>query len=1187
MTRQYLARLRRARSSLGLAGVALEDGWRSRMASGFWAWCVHRAWRECRACGRRDWDTLTEASLARGMAGDTSMEGGLCSYCSRGVGYKSPRREAIPGLLRGLEKEVVQCLRPLHLYYPYEKRACGYRVHVTATRLCWCDDLFAARVARLAAPLQAKARRVHDMLLGMGGSAYRDFEREHVAFHTRRAAAGGSAWLPVNALLRAGIECALWPHLFVETAWCMSVARGSAKRKRPAREEESSEEEDAAGARGSCKDAFMALAMSEVPGFASEYDLLHFAYDQWLFATLTGAAAIAGDNLRNVLGNKQFSPAYWRWQHLKLVDGVRQLGQPSVFLTLAPYEWTFPMANWVERVRAELGRKVTDLSGPETLHITHVLFQAVAGLLAGRTSGKAWQHHLLSDKSSGAGNVRAFFCRAEFQDGSRKQSYHGRGTVHVHALFWMRSLEAASLHTLVSADLPSHNPELAALAQMHQRSSQVHDLPRAKCSAASPSTMTLRRTRGAMRLNLRAYFVDLLAALRCHSDVIWGLGRGLLLRYVAGYVPKDSDSFRASWLEGRPNGWSLAMRVLCGYHPMEPQMWLAMSRLPLVRHSGMGRQVAVPDPGQESVSALWLAYMRCRERPRRMSMYDWLHKYRVAEGDSRLYMWVQRRWAQVREPKPNFTEWLCGLRCEGEVLVACSMFSRQDDRWFGQWLVLNYPHTSKRRLRHELQDRVPRQIFWFAAAWALAPEYWRDRVRVRSDMEVEGHKDEYIENFMSHVFTMTEMITAGTTVAAGVASSSVAEEGQIPELTRRQDLLVQESLGHVKRLLRGGGLDGGVEAPCLAWLGGAGTGKSVAAHGFLRASLGRQAVVRISCPTGRQVARYRRLFPQCEVDTVHAATDYNGTRQKDFATTGCDVWLVEEIGQVPVPLFEHLIGQWLQDPQRPVLLLIGDFGQLQPVDIGEGGEPQVGQPCCVSPLWAKLVGVRKLTRTLRSCDPDLTKWLEVFRHRSPTRVELRRLCRARKVLGNAPPDRVLFSKLFQRLPETTVVTWSVARAEEVNGWITDALFAGAPVLGHIMFAPANEKCAPCGGLVYAGLRVILTMNLAKRVGFVNGMGARVVEMVGTGARVHTEEGRELWVYPLTDKLQRWYYPMRVGYAVNLSKIQGETVRHLTLWLDVAGVAAAFYTALSRVRRLEDFAVVGQLERRHCVPSVWV
>ena len=44
---------------------------------------------------------------------------------------------------------------------------------------------------------------------------------------------------------------------------------------------------------------------------------------------------------KQALDCKEFSAGYWQWDHLFLVDAVKQFDWPSAFVTLSPCEWTF------------------------------------------------------------------------------------------------------------------------------------------------------------------------------------------------------------------------------------------------------------------------------------------------------------------------------------------------------------------------------------------------------------------------------------------------------------------------------------------------------------------------------------------------------------------------------------------------------------------------------------------------------------------------------------------------------------------------------------------------------------------------------------------------------------------------------------------------------------------------------
>ena len=141
--------------------------------------------------------------------------------------------------------------------------------------------------------------------------------------------------------------------------------------------------------RKSGKVSFMTKITSAVSDYAMHYDLLHYNYDCWLFKTIIGAinsAKQAQGSPATALEAKTFSHQYWANQHHYLIDAVRQFGFPSMFITISPFEWSFPFPPWLNNLRNQTGKGPTELAIPETIHITHVLEQYIQPL------SKSWSH---------------------------------------------------------------------------------------------------------------------------------------------------------------------------------------------------------------------------------------------------------------------------------------------------------------------------------------------------------------------------------------------------------------------------------------------------------------------------------------------------------------------------------------------------------------------------------------------------------------------------------------------------------------------------------------------------------------------------------------------------------------------------------------------------------------------------
>jgi hypothetical protein len=120
-------------------------------------------------------------------------------------------------------------------------------------------------------------------------------------------------------------------------------------------------------------------------GYGAAFELLQFVYDLNLWSSLGAKRNIArGVPLRIMLRGHTFSPLYWKTVHNGLVDLVRQLGFPSIFFTMAPYEWAYPYHTAILDEMTKLLRPRLQLPALETMHIAHTMTQLVVGFLAGK-----------------------------------------------------------------------------------------------------------------------------------------------------------------------------------------------------------------------------------------------------------------------------------------------------------------------------------------------------------------------------------------------------------------------------------------------------------------------------------------------------------------------------------------------------------------------------------------------------------------------------------------------------------------------------------------------------------------------------------------------------------------------------------------------------------------------------------
>ena len=351
--------------------------WQTPLAAAFKQYAEEFSWAMCSCCCRlvpQKFHPKYGRAKTRGRSLQRTIK--ACKHCNRNVGYKVPQVEDVPLPLRGLTQNVLDALAILRVYTgPHEQGYQAYRVHTGAIRFSWHERSVEDRITDLPKKDWRSARPAFEWLRDADRSAYKGFLAAHHAFLRKREAdiAGGDMdvdeavkWLPLRFMETVGLECAIWPHLYwdrqMTETWVRSQdARRQARRRDAQRQQEDVEdmllqaeedgqcwdresEEEAEGAqegwedvgRQSAKASFVAKIFSPVIGYGTIYELQHFVYDLWLASSLGGAKNAAGTTLRGAVAGKVFSPVYWETMHLALVDCVRQVGLPSLFVTVAP-----------------------------------------------------------------------------------------------------------------------------------------------------------------------------------------------------------------------------------------------------------------------------------------------------------------------------------------------------------------------------------------------------------------------------------------------------------------------------------------------------------------------------------------------------------------------------------------------------------------------------------------------------------------------------------------------------------------------------------------------------------------------------------------------------------------------------------------------------------------------------------
>ena len=299
--------------------------------------------------------------------------------------------------------------------------------------------------------------------------------------------------------------------------------------------------------------------------------------------------------------------------------------------------------------------------------------------------------------------------------------------------------------------------------------------------------------------------------------------------------------------------------------------------------------------------------------------------------------------------------------------------------------------------------------------------------------------------------------------------------------------------------------------------------------------------------------------------------------------------------------FERIIAMWKYADQLPCLVLLGDFWQLPVVD-------KEATRCDESQAWSTHVKTIVFREQVRCKCPKLQHKLDILRTAQPSMKQLKKkILRGHRAWKTNDPTAYDILELFREHENTTVVTCSRPACAKANALAVQAFFEHRHKMpiGSVLFDyeanldnydPVTNKLKK-GRLsgaeteVYEGMRVFLTKNLDKEHDFVNGMSA-MVESYDARSKcleVLTRTGQRLAVHMVCMELEDGQkvscFPVRVGYACTIPKIQGMTLPHITIWLDSIACRAAAYVAMSRVPTDEQYLIAGgPLTPRHFVPA---
>lgn len=1106
-----------------------------------------------------------------------------------------PNMNAIPAALRNLTGKQQASLRPMSLSQGTPKQHTrGYKRRDKLSALCWKPVRVSAAIAALPPEEQQGARQAFEWLMRCQNSACSAWVLAHDRFLQEQSrlgsnvdndASGKKFQLSFAALLQPFVETALWPHLYPSKEFCESAMYAS-------------EDWRPFATGGACANAshesakaqFTAKLTSGVADYAASYELLQFQFDRYVLRTIVGSQKTSTKAQADQANeHRHWCPNYWKRQHRHLLDLVRQLGLPNVFLTIAPWEFDFPWPYWVSRLHDVAGLGPTEMAGPETIAIAHAIHQVCSAYLAGFGPKKQWKTNLFSNKETGHNNVEAYIGRFEFQEGGQEHEYgKGRGSLHIHLLFWVKDLKASFIHREILAEFLHDDAELCCLALRVQRGISastsrvdINEGPtRWNWSAQTKKwSLRVRHTTEYFSHKLRPCLQTVLRVLRCHSDIQWWDGSGALLRYVVGYVSKYNEAWDELALKEAPTAWGGALALLRNWRAGEAEMVMVLATEPMVFHNFSTKEYNPRFYGEPEDEELAL-YRRRASELESMSLLQWLRMHTVTGSLEDRTAKAQRR------------------RGRGLVCVGVRYKNYTDDRFFWQWLLMNKPHRLFQELCPPEANLVNERDRCFARALLSCPDAWGSDDWVQAFYAQEGNKSMYVQSMLARARALR-------TLVRGQIAGTVPRDAHRPvleplsqDLSLKQQSFLELNLQDYELREAAAALEASDIQACARVRphqprfldGGPGSGKTHCILKVIAAFLDKGLRALYATPTGKLAVTCRRMEGLLAT-TIHRAfgiTKEDCSAWGNEALASFEIWIVDEISMVHPDFFNHIMRSWIQLARVPLLIFVGDFFQLPPI-IKHG--PLVDARS--SKHWRTVLR-HDLggASSFRCKDNVLLNFQTLVRQRCPEVDELDTFCQGILIAPEITPEAL--RAIWQALPNVVMLTATAKTAETINRW---ALYTfGADYLGEVDVFSREENESPHTLQLFIGTRVKLNKTIDFDADLVNGAEGEVLALNEGGITLQmkaTCQVATIWRTPRDFKAnsgkiyRRSAYELGLAYATTVHQVEGQSLEEVGIVFEDFCPPGWAYTALTRARGRDRLRLIGFPQPSHFQPRLFM
>ena len=310
--------------------------------------------------------------------------------------------------------------------------------------------------------------------------------------------------------------------------------------------------------------------------------------------------------------------------------------------------------------------------------------------------------------------------------------------------------------------------------------------------------------------------------------------------------------------------------------------------------------------------------------------------------------------------------------------------------------------------------------------------------------------------------------------------------------------------------------------------------------------------VAVCAPLGLLATNYREEFhPDLEADTIHALFNIPIADDQQYVVNynigKYDAVIIDEASMIADHTFDMIHDTLEKQVHRPLVIIAGDECQQPPLKTINGRTTQTTSILKNRQL-RRVSQIHSLYQQFRCTDKAYMDFLQYIRYTRPQQYVLDNFQRPLLLFNQSEITDFDIWHTLEHQPDTTFLTVSRAAADRVNRIVISRAFQNKTPLSNIPLQNDVNDFLP-----FRDMRVVVTQNLDKRTGLVNGQLATIHNSENNTLLLNFPNGKTTFTYPVTtiteDGRSRVHYALNPAYCMTICKTQGANIKKLIVWFD--------------------------------------